>query len=96
MVDDRVLEKWEKLINACKAYYIDSLPTGLLDSEFDELEIRAAKEDGFFVRDYVFQTYAKGVRVTNSYIETTSDRPNISNLVLLVLEGSTDPITCEV
>lgn len=69
MVDDRVLEKWEKLINACKAYYIDSLPTGLLDSEFDELEIRAAKEDGFFVRDYVFQTYAKGVRVTNSYIE---------------------------
>jgi NAD-dependent DNA ligase len=69
MVSDEVLIKWENLIAACKAYYIDSLPTGMSDSEFDALEIRAAQEDGFFVRDYVFNTYAKGTRVSNSYIE---------------------------
>lgn len=69
MVEERILIKWEGLINACKAYYIDSLPTGMLDSEFDALEARAAQEDNFFVRDYVFQTYAKGVRSQNSYIE---------------------------
>ena len=69
VVDERVLIKWSGLINACKAYYIDSVETGLLDSEFDALEARAAQEDNFFVRDYVFQTFAKGVRVPNSYIE---------------------------
>ena len=69
MVESNVLEKWKNLIDACKAYYIDSIPTGLSDSEWDALEIQAAKEDNFFVRDYVFQTYSKGTRVTNSYIE---------------------------
>lgn len=69
MVSEEVLIKWKALIDACKAYYIDSLPTGMLDSEFDALEIRAAQEDGFFVRDYVFNTFAKGTRVSNSYIE---------------------------
>ena len=69
MVSEEVLIKWKFLIDACKAYYIDSLPTGMLDSEFDSLEIRAAQEDGFFVRDYVFNTYAKGTRVSNSHIE---------------------------
>ena len=68
-ITQELLEKWSILINACKAYYIDSEPTGLLDSEFDELEARAAKEDGFFVRDYVFDTYSKGQRAENHYIE---------------------------
>lgn len=69
MVDQSILEKWKILIDACKAYYIDSTPTGLSDAEFDALEIKAAQEDGFFVRDYIFQTFAKGTRVSNSYIE---------------------------
>ena len=69
MVDQSILEKWKVLIDACKAYYIDSTPTGLSDAEFDALEIKAAQEDGFFVRDYIFQTFAKGTRVSNSYIE---------------------------
>ena len=64
-----ILEKWKDLINACKAYYIDSLPTGYTDSEYDELEKRAVDEDNFYVRDYVFQTYSKGVKAKNSYIE---------------------------
>ena len=66
---DQVLEKWQVLINACKSYYIDSVPTGLTDSEYDELERRAAAEDSFFVRDWVFDNFMKGVRAKNSYIE---------------------------
>ena len=87
MVESNVLEKWKVLIDACKAYYIDSMPTGLDDSEYDELEVRAAKEDGFFVRDYVFQTFAKGVRVTNSYIEKFKKYKVEDNAVLETMKG---------
>ena len=64
-----ILEKWKNLIEACKAYYIDSVPTGYTDSEYDEMERQAVQEDNFYVRDYVFQTYLKGVKTKNSYIE---------------------------
>lgn len=68
-IKDSVLAKWSILINACKSYYIDSQPTGISDSDYDEMEQRAINEDGFFVRDYVFDTYLKGVKTKNSYIE---------------------------
>ena len=68
-MEPRVLEKWKVLIDACKKYYVDSLPTGLTDTEYDRLEVLAAKEDNFFVRDWVFDTYMKGVRAQNHYIE---------------------------
>lgn len=64
-----ILLKWENLINACKLYYIDSQPTGLLDSEFDELEKKAIEEDGFYARDYVFNTFMQGVKTQNRWIE---------------------------
>lgn len=64
-----VLEKWKNLINFCKLYYIDSLPTGISDEDYDILEKRAILEDNFFVRDYVYQTYLKGTKTKNSYIE---------------------------
>ena len=66
---DEILNKWNKLITACKNYYIDSIPTGMLDSDYDELERRAAIEDGFYVRDYVFRTFLMGAKTKNSYIE---------------------------
>lgn len=66
--DQEQLKKWEILIQACKNYYIDSVPTGLTDEEFDFLESEAIK-DGFFARDYVFQTYSKGTKSKNSWIE---------------------------
>lgn len=68
-VTDQVLQKWSILVDAAKNYWIDSKPTGMSDSEFDSLESQAAREDGFFVRDYVFQTYLKGVKSKNQYIE---------------------------
>lgn len=68
MIEQEVLEKWRVLVDACKSYYIDSVPTGLTDAEYDALEAQAAK-DGFFVRDYIFDTYSKGQRVENHYIE---------------------------
>ena len=67
--NEQVLEKWKVLISACKSYYVDSVPTGLTDSEYDLMEHRALLEDKFYVRDYVFQTYMKGCRAENSYIE---------------------------
>ena len=69
MENSVILEKWKILIEACKNYYIDSMPTGFSDSEYDDLERRALEEDGFSVRDYVFQTYLKGTKGKNAYIE---------------------------
>ena len=68
-ITEKSLEKWKDLILACKNYYIDSVPTGMDDAVYDMLEARAAQEDGFFVRDYVYQTYLKGTKTKNSYIE---------------------------
>ena len=68
MTQEELLEKWSILVEACKKYYIDSLPTGLTDAEYDAMEANAAK-DGLFVRDYVLQTFSKGVRAKNAYIE---------------------------
>ena len=64
-----ILEKWKDLIYAAKAYWIDSIPTGMDDATFDTLERRAIEEDGFYARDYVFQTFLVGDRVENKYIE---------------------------
>lgn len=68
-MNNEILEKWKLLIEACKAYYVDSCPTGFSDSEYDEMERRALEEDGFSVRDYIFQTYFKGTKGKNAYIE---------------------------
>ena len=68
-MNDQVLKKWETLVIACKNYYIDSIPTGMSDSEYDTLERKALAEDGFSVRDYVFQTFMQGKRAKNAYIE---------------------------
>lgn len=64
-----VLGKWSVLIQAAKNYWIDSLPTGMTDDEFDTLEKRAIVEDKFYVRDYVLTTYLTGTRTQNRYIE---------------------------
>lgn len=59
----------ELLVRAAKAYYIDNIPTGMLDSEFDLLERRCLEENNISVRDYVFNEYLpKGERFKNSYI----------------------------
>ena len=81
-----ILEKWKLLVDACKAYYIDSLPTGISDSEYDILEQQAAQEDGFFVRDYIFQTYTKGQKARNSFIEKIKKTKVTSGTMLEALE----------
>ena len=81
-----ILEKWKLLVAACKAYYIDSLPTGISDSEYDTLELQAIQEDGFFVRDYVFQTYTKGQKAKNRYIEKIKKTKVTSGTMLEALE----------
>lgn len=63
-----LISKWGNLIWACKSYYVDCVPTGMTDAEYDRLESAAAR-DGFFVRDYVFETYLKGTKTLNQYIE---------------------------
>lgn len=68
-VQEQVLRKWSNLIDVAKKYWIDSTPTGISDQEFDYLEAQAIREDGFYVRDYVFQTYLKGTKTLNKYIE---------------------------
>ena len=68
-IQESILQKWAVLIDCAKKYWIDSVSTGMLDEEFDRLELQAAQEDGFFVRDYVYQTYLKGNKYKNAYIE---------------------------
>lgn len=68
-MEETVLRKWRDLIALCKSYYVDSVPTGISDSEYDELERRAVVEDNFYVRDYVFCKYLKGAKTKNNYIE---------------------------
>jgi hypothetical protein len=68
MTQEELLVKWKVLVDACKSYYIDSVPTGMLDSEYDDMERQAANE-GLFVRDYVFNTFMQGKRAKNQYIE---------------------------
>lgn len=62
-----VEDKFRTLIEACKRYYVDSLPTGLSDDEYDLLEAQAL-EEGFSVRDYVFERWMKGKKTMNHYI----------------------------
>ena len=85
-ITENSLEKWRILIDACKAYYIDSLPTGISDSEYDRLELQAAQEDGFFVRDYVFQTFTKGKKSQNAYIEKIKKKKVEGMTMLQALE----------
>lgn len=66
---EQILEKWKVLIQACKNYYVDSVPTGLTDEEFDNLERKAIEEDNFYARDFVFQSYLKGTKTKNYWIE---------------------------
>lgn len=68
-VKQETLIKWEFLIEAAKRYWIDSMPTGMEDKDFDRLELQAAREDDFFVRDYVLRKYLKGKKTQNKYIE---------------------------
>lgn len=81
MVDLNILKKWEVLINAAKAYWIDSVPTGLSDAEFDMLEKQALAE-GFSARDYVFETYLRGTRTENKYIEKI-DKKKVEGMSML-------------
>ena len=37
MISNDILIKWEVLIRAAKNYWIDSIPTGLSDYEYDKL-----------------------------------------------------------
>lgn len=69
-MNEEIIKKWEILIKAAKNYYVDFIPTGFTDAEYDELERKAIEEDNFSVRDYIFETYfPKGERYKNSYIE---------------------------
>lgn len=83
ITNPKIVEKWSVLIQAAKNYWIDSVPTGLTDTEFDTLEKKALKEDNFSARDYVFEKYLVGVRTQNKYIEkiTKFKIPETSNML---------------
>ena len=69
MSENMIIAKWQILIKACIDYYVNNVPTGLSDAEFDRLEKEAWEQDGFNARLYVFETYMKGTKVENNYIE---------------------------
>lgn len=91
-ISEAVLEKWSNLIEYCKLYYLESKPTGISDSEYDELERQAMKEDGFFVRDYVFDTFLKGTRYKNAWIEKIKKAKVSGSMIGAIreIQGKTD------
>lgn len=95
MENNYLLKKWDVLINACKSYYIDSIPTGMSDEEYDTLEFRAIKEDGFFVRDYVFNTYLKGKKTLNKWISKVKKTKVTEGTMLEALKNMQDNILKE-
>ena len=69
MSENVIIDKWQILIKACLDYYVNNVPTGLSDAEFDRLEKEAWEQDNFNARLYVFENYTKGTKVENNYIE---------------------------
>lgn len=69
MSENVIIDKWQILIKACLDYYVNDVPTGLSDAEFDRLEKEALEQDNFNARLYVFENYTKGTKVENNYIE---------------------------
>ena len=69
-ITPEILEKWKPLIDACKAYYVDCVPTGLSDQEYDRMEAEAWDWDSFSARDYVLQTYLpSGTKTMNKNVD---------------------------
>lgn len=69
-IKKEILEKWKDLIGACKAYYIDSVPTGIPDSVYDQWEKDAWEQDGFSVRDYILETFLPpGTKTKNKNVD---------------------------
>ena len=91
-ISEAVLEKCSNLIEYCKLYYLESKPTGISDSDYDELERQAMKEDGFFVRDYVFDTFLKGARYKNAWIEKIKKAKVSGSMIGAIreIQGKTD------
>lgn len=85
------IKKWSGLIEAAKRYWIDSLPTGISDSEFDRLE-KEALSDGFSVRDYIFQTYLTGTKTKNQWIEKIKKFKVESGKMLDAIKKSADEL----
>lgn len=80
-ISDRYIDKWSSLIVAARNYWLDSVPTGLSDAEFDNLEKEAIK-DGFFVRDYIYST-AKGLKVRNYDCVNKITKVKVDNMTML-------------
>ena len=78
---EQSIVKWKDLIQVAKAYWIDSEPTGISDNEYDRLE-KLALQDGFSVRDYVINTYLKGTKTKNQFIEKIS-KYKVSGVTML-------------
>lgn len=85
------IKKWSGLIDAAKRYWIDSVPTGLSDSEFDRLEAEALI-DGFSVRDYVIQTYLAGTKTRNQWIEKIKKFKVEPGKMLGAIKGTADEL----
>lgn len=65
--------KWKDLIAACKAYYIDCVPTGIPDAVYDAWEKEAWEKDGFDVRSYVLSTFLPpGTKTQNHDVDKIS------------------------
>lgn len=64
IINSDILEKHAVGIQAAMNYYVNNLPTGITDQEYDILE-RAAEKDGLSLRDYVSQ-FIQGKRSHNA------------------------------
>ena len=92
-ITEDILKKWNPLVEACKSYYIDSLPTGVPDYVYDEWEQKAIDEDGFYVRDYILSTYLpEGTKSKNKWVDKIKKTKVEGKTMLQAILDVTDAI----
>lgn len=85
IISDDLLKKHAIGIQAAMNYYVNSCPTGIDDSYYDQLE-RSARLDGIELRDYVTQ-FIQGKRSQNADYITKVEKSQVSGNMLEAMKS---------
>ena len=85
IISDDLLKKHAIGIQAAMNYYVNSCPTGIEDSYYDQLE-KSARLDGIELRDYVTQ-FIQGKRSQNADYITKVEKSQVSGNMLEAMKS---------
>lgn len=79
-VSPEILSKYADAIQAARNYYVLNQPTGMLDRDYNRLELEA-RQDGLELRDYVYSEI-QGERVQNESYLTKVEKTTVNGSML--------------